>query len=109
MRGGYHFSLCVNECLLVSKVSTRRRLLAKYRRYTNQVQSSWRCRFVARLYSIGPFLGGWLAIRKLRVFLAVVSELPVIRPESMPSAEITSYKPTNQDLATRSDDKFRVR
>jgi hypothetical protein len=27
-----------------------------------------------------------------------VSELPVIRPESMPCAEITSYKPTHQEL-----------
>ena len=25
---------------------------------------------------------------------SITSELPVIRPESMPSAEITSYKPT---------------
>jgi hypothetical protein len=27
----------------------------------------------------------------------IASGLPVIRPESMPSAEITSYKPTSQD------------
>jgi len=29
--------------------------------------------------------------------LAITSELPVIRPGSMPSAEITFYKPTSQD------------
>ena len=27
----------------------------------------------------------------------IVSEYAMIRPESMPSAEITSYKPTSQD------------
>ena len=27
----------------------------------------------------------------------IISGLPVIRPESMPSAEMTSYKPTSQD------------
>jgi hypothetical protein len=31
----------------------------------------------------------------------ITSGFPVIRPESMPSADITSYKPTSQDLSRR--------
>jgi len=38
-----------------------------------------------------------LQVARLAVYL-ITSELPVIRPESMPSAEITSYKPTYQDF-----------
>jgi hypothetical protein len=32
---------------------------------------------------------------------SITSHLPAIRPESMASADITSYNPTNRDLSTR--------
>jgi hypothetical protein len=41
--------------------------------------------------------------------IGIISELPAIRPESMPSAEITSYKPTSQDQSARwNPDTFRL-
>ena len=35
----------------------------------------------------------------LRAIKWIIFEWPVIRPESMPNAEITSYKPTSQELS----------
>ena len=46
-------------------------------------------------YSAGPNRNVPQALRLER--LGATSELPVIRPESKASAEITSYKPTSQD------------